>query len=139
MHSVLETAIKHWSYISPVVSHPKNKKEMEQLQILLDELLDIVGSNEKHPLMELVDIMSDRIAFYEAEHESAIMGSGIDALKYLMEAHHLRQCDLPEIGSQGVVSEILNGKRPLNIRQITALSKRFHVDPATFIDENRFT
>ncbi len=30
---------------------------------------------------------------------------------YLMEEHGLRQSDLPEIGSQGVVSEILNGKR----------------------------
>lgn len=41
--------------------------------------------------------------------------------------------DLPEIGSQGVVSEILNGKRELNVRQIRALADRFHVSPSVFI------
>jgi HTH-type transcriptional regulator/antitoxin HigA len=50
-----------------------------------------------------------------------------------MEQHGLRQADLPEIGSQGVVSEILSGRRELNLRQIRALSERFGVSPATFI------
>ena len=52
-----------------------------------------------------------------------------------MDEHHLKQADLPEIGSQGVVSEILNGKRELNVRQIQALADRFHVSPAVFFSE----
>jgi HTH-type transcriptional regulator/antitoxin HigA len=40
---------------------------------------------------------------------------------------------LPEIGSQGVVSEVLAGKRELNTRQIRALAKRFGVSPAVFV------
>jgi len=47
--------------------------------------------------------------------------------------HGHRQSDLPEIGSQGVVSEILAGKPELNIRQVRALSERFGVSAATFI------
>jgi HTH-type transcriptional regulator / antitoxin HigA len=39
---------------------------------------------------------------------------------------------LPEVGSQGVVSEVLKGKRELNIRQVRALAQRFHVSPAVF-------
>jgi transcriptional regulator with XRE-family HTH domain len=35
--------------------------------------------------------------------------------------------------SQGVVSEILSGKRDLNVRQITQLAARFGVSPALFI------
>jgi HTH-type transcriptional regulator/antitoxin HigA len=50
-----------------------------------------------------------------------------------MEEHGLTQSDLPEIGSQGVVSEVLRGKRELNIRQIRALARRFQVSPAVFI------
>jgi len=50
-----------------------------------------------------------------------------------VEKHGLKQSDLREIGSQGVVSEILNGKRDLNLRQIRALSKRFGVSTATFV------
>jgi HTH-type transcriptional regulator/antitoxin HigA len=54
-------------------------------------------------------------------------------LKYLMEPHGVRQADLAEIGSQGVVSEILSGKRQLNLRQIRALAARFHVLPSVFL------
>jgi HTH-type transcriptional regulator/antitoxin HigA len=50
-----------------------------------------------------------------------------------MEEHDLRQSDLPEVGSQGVVSEVLNGKRELNVRQIRELARRFHVSPTVFI------
>lgn len=59
--------------------------------------------------------------------------SGADMLRFLMEEHGLTQSDLPEIGSQGVVSEVLSGKRELNVRQIRTLAKRFHVSPAVFI------
>ena len=57
----------------------------------------------------------------------------MQALKFLMAQHGLNQSDLPEIGSQGVVSEILSGKRELNIRQVRALSQRFGVSAATFV------
>ena len=50
-----------------------------------------------------------------------------------MEQHGLKQGDLEEIGSQGVVSEILTGKRELNVRQVRALSQRFGVSTATFL------
>ena len=50
-----------------------------------------------------------------------------------MEEHDLTQSDLPDIGSQGVVSEILTGKRDLNVRQIARLSERFGVSPAVFM------
>ena len=50
-----------------------------------------------------------------------------------MAEHDLRQADLPEVGSQGVVSEILSGKRELNVRQIRALAGRFGVSAAVFV------
>jgi HTH-type transcriptional regulator/antitoxin HigA len=50
-----------------------------------------------------------------------------------MEEHNLSQSNFPEIGTQGVVSEILSGKRQLNLRQVKSLSKRFNVSPSVFI------
>jgi HTH-type transcriptional regulator / antitoxin HigA len=136
MNQVLATAIKHWNYVAPLVAHPKTKKDVHTLEARLDELLDIVGENEKHPLMGLIDIVSDLIATYEEEHYSQLPSNkGVNALKFLMESHDLQQADLSEIGSQGVISEILRGKRDLNVRQIKLLAKRFHVTPSTFIDE----
>jgi HTH-type transcriptional regulator/antitoxin HigA len=135
MNQILAKAIKHWSYVAPLLKHPENEKELDALIARLDELLDIVGDNEKHPLMGLVDILSDLIFDYEKEHHKNLRGTGIDALKFLMQAHSLQQSDLPEIASQGVLSEILRGKRALNLRQIKLLAKRFHVEPSTFMGE----
>lgn len=77
--------------------------------------------------------MGDLIKDYEAEHHPLPDVTGIQALKFLMEQHGLKQTDLRAIGSQGVVSEILAGKRDLNVRQIRLLSERFAVSPATFV------
>jgi len=53
-------------------------------------------------------------------------------LNALIEEQGLKQSDLSEIGSQGVVSEILSGKRQLKVRQVKILSNRFKVSPAVF-------
>ncbi len=104
-----------------------------RMTAVLEALLEEAEGDRDHPAMELVDIVGDLIERYEAEHHSLGDVSGVQALRFLMEQHALRQGDLPEIGSQGVVSEILAGKRELNIRQIRALSERFGVSAATFL------
>ncbi len=135
MQPQLTEAIKYWNHIAPVVRYPKNKKQYSELTAQLDELLELVGDNENHRLMGLVDSVSYLVSVYDEQEFQAPDIKGADALRFLMESHHLSQSDLPEVGTQGVVSEILRGKRFLNVRQIKALAKRFKVDPATFIDD----
>src|SRR3989337_668985 len=128
--SVLTKDIKtHWASIQPILSI-HNEREYDLAVKRLDELLDEVGDDEKHPLYGLLDTLSTLIEVYEEQHYPMPESSGADMLRYLMEEHGLRQSDLPEIGSQGVVSEILNGKRELKTRQIRGLAKHFHVSPA---------
>ena len=100
---------------------------------MLEALLDETTGDENHPAMGLVDIVGDLIEDFESEHHPLPDVTGVQALKFLIEQHGIKQCDLHEIGSQGVVSEILSGKRELNIRQVRALSERFGVSPATFV------
>lgn len=135
-HHYLKKAILHWKHISPIIHDPQNEEDYERLTSMLDQLLDMVGSNESHELMGLVDVISHMITIYdENHHEPCNSKNAIDALKFLMEQHGLDQSDLKnELGSQGVVSELLNGKRQLNISHIKKLAQRFHVNPATFID-----
>jgi HTH-type transcriptional regulator/antitoxin HigA len=60
--------------------------------------------------------------------------SGMDVLKFLMDQNDLKQKDLIGIlGGKSAVSEILNGKRPLNLKHIRNLSEKFNVRPATFL------
>lgn len=111
----------------------RDEAHYRQMTATLEALLDEAGGNGTHPAMGLVDIVGDLIEDYEAEHHPLPDVTGVQALKFLMEQHGLKQSDLHEIGSQGVVSEILTGKRELNIRQVRALSERFGVSPATFV------
>ncbi len=133
MNIELKKIAKVWPDIQPIFSVPHNKKEYDRLVNLLDSLIDEVGNNEKHPLASLMETIGSLVEIYETQHVAEMEGDPIDALNLLMAEHGLKQSDLFEIGSQGVVSEILSGKRQLNIRQIKILSKYFNVSPAVFI------
>ena len=50
-----------------------------------------------------------------------------------MQHDNLRQADLPELGSQGVVSELLSRRREFNARQAKAMAARFGVSAALFL------
>jgi len=133
MSAMLTTDLKtHWPTIRPLLTI-RNEREYDRAVQLLNELLDEIGTNERHPLYSFMDTLGTLIEVYEEEHHPVPASTGAELLRYLMEEHDLSQSELPEIGSQSVVSEVLNGKRDLNIRQVRALAKRFHVSPAVFI------
>ncbi len=111
----------------------RTKKDYARAVAMLDEIIDEIGEDEKHPLAELADALSVFVEKYETEHMAIPEANLAAVLKYFMNEHGLRQTDLPEIGSQGVVSEVLAGKRELNTRQITRLAERFGVSPAVFL------
>ena len=123
---------QHWTAISPLLSI-RNEHEYDLAVERLNRLLNEVGTDEQHPLYTLLDTLGTLIHAYEEEHHPIPACSGADVLRFLMEEHGLTQSDLPEVGSQGVVSDILRGKRELNVRQIRALATRFQVSPAVFI------
>ncbi len=132
MNVLTKSVENHWASIRPILTI-RTEREYDAAVKRLNELLDKVGTNERHPLYELVDTLGILIHAYEEKHYSMPKPGGAEMLRYLMEEHALAQSDLPEVGSQGVLSEILTGKRELNVRQVRALSKRFHVSPAVFI------
>ena len=122
----------HWANIAPLLSI-RNEREYNAAVKRLNELSDEIGDNEKHPLYELLDTLGTLIEIYEEEHYPIPDATGAEVLRFLMEEHGLTQSDLPEVGSQGVISEILNGKRELNVRQIQILAKKFKVSSAVFV------
>lgn len=111
----------------------RTRREYDRAVRSLNDLLDQGGADEDHPLAALVDTLGTLIEAYERDHVPMSSVTGIKALCFLMEQHGLRQSDLAEIGSQGVVSEILAGKRELNTRHIAALRARFGVSADVFL------
>lgn len=99
-----------------------------QALAFVEAVFSDVAANPAHPLDGLVGLLAERIREYEDRvHPWPDTTTPATALASLMQAHGLRQGDLPEVGSQGVVSEVLAGKRALNARQVSALAKRFGV------------
>jgi antitoxin component HigA of HigAB toxin-antitoxin module len=90
-------------------------------------------------LLWLFDILGDRLAEYSHSSELDAMVEGADntagILRIIMSQNNLSQSDFPEIGTQGVISELLNGKRDFNMRHINELSARFDIPKRYFLGE----
>jgi len=132
MTEMIQEIQPHWVVVRPYLTI-HNEQDYERAVEQLNQLIDEVGDDETHPLYEFLDTLGTIVHAYEEKNYPLPEASGAAVLQFLMEEHDLRQADLPEVGSQGVVSEILNGKRELNVRQIRALADRFHVSPAVFV------
>ncbi|SOE67499.1 HTH-type transcriptional regulator / antitoxin HigA [Burkholderia sp. D7] len=130
----IEELAAHFEAISQKVPlHPiATERDYDFAVRALNALLDAGAADEGHKLAPLVDTLGEFVSEYDDAHHQLPETSAAEVLRYLMESNDIRQSDLPEVGSQGVVSEILTGKRDLNTRQITELSRRFKVSPAVF-------
>jgi HTH-type transcriptional regulator/antitoxin HigA len=74
------------------------------------------------------------IEAYEAENYPMDESAPHEILQHIMEASGTRQADLVNvIGSSGVVSEVVNGKRSISKAQAKALGNYFNVSPSLFI------
>ena len=122
----------HWMNVAPLLTI-RNEREYNAAVKRLNELLDEIGDNEKHALYSLLDTLGTLVHTYEEEHYPISDVTGTDALRFLMDEHGMTQSDLSDVGSQGVISEILNGKRELNVRQVRLLAKKFKVSSAVFV------
>lgn len=133
--TVVAEITSHFQALSSVIPLRtiRTEHDYDQAVAALNQLLDAGAANEEHPLAELANTLGVLISEYDSVHYPEQNVSPLAMLRFLMDQHHLIQSSLPEIGTQGVVSEILSGKRELNVRHIKALSERFHVPPSVFV------
>jgi HTH-type transcriptional regulator/antitoxin HigA len=116
---------------------PRDEHEYDAVVARLNALVDEVGDNPDDPRYRVIETLSVLISDYDEKHYRLPDASPVEVLQFLMQQHDLRQSDLPEIGSQGVVSEILAGRRHLNVHQIQRLATRFGVDGSAFLLASR--
>lgn len=114
------------------IGHIADEQDYQEATRVADELLASGAMDEKHPSHSLFMTISDLIDAYDQRHYPTSKVQGVDVLRFLLDQHELRQNQLPEIGAQSVVSEILSGKRSLTVDHIRRLSARFGISPAAF-------
>jgi HTH-type transcriptional regulator/antitoxin HigA len=115
------------------LAHIRDDAHLDAAVAVIDRLLD---KGDRSPAEEMyLDALTDLVETYEEAHVAIPARSGVDALRFLMEANDLRQVDLvPVLGRKSLVSEVLSGKRPLTLTHIKKLADYFRVSPAVFID-----
>lgn len=138
---ILESIETNWGMISQFFTYPTSETEYHEKLKLMESLLEKDYPDE-HPVFLLINLLGEAIDRYELEHfsevrqleEKASDFTPIALLKHLMFEYKLKQTDLIDIfGSQGYVSDILNGKRELNLRHIKALSQKFGIRSELFL------
>ena len=123
----------HWGALAPLLTIC-NEEEYDQAVERLNDLIDEIGTNEQHPLYNLLDTLGTLIEAYEAEHYAIPNCRESDLLAYLMEEHGLSLADLPEIGTSETIKSILNKEQALTLSQIQQLAQRFKVQPQVFLN-----
>jgi HTH-type transcriptional regulator / antitoxin HigA len=109
----------------------KNEAENEAAILLAESLEHRQRNPEEEALLELLIILIEK--FEETSYPLPNVEPN-KVLLHLMEAREIKQESLVGvIGSRGVVSEIVNGKRSISKAQAKMLGELFHVSPSLFI------
>lgn len=112
----------------------ETEEENERALAIIDRLMrkdeNSLSPEEDRLLRMLVVLVED---FEEKAYPIGPSNPAV-ALRELMREHGLKQTDMVEIfGSQGTVSQVLNGKREISKSQAKKLSARFHLPVDIFI------
>lgn len=129
----------HDDYLDLVRQFPlrpiRTEGEMRTTQELLDHY---VGRDDLTPgQRDYVAALAHFAAAYEREVVTARLRrlKAVELLRHLMRENDMNTSDLGAVlGSRGLASEVLNGKRGLSKTLIAKLSRRFNVDPSLFLD-----
>ena len=98
------------------------------LRAAFRHLEGIYQANEGTPEADERDVLVTLIEAYENKHYAFGPVDPIEAIKFRMEQQGLTPRDLePYIGPSGRVSEVLNRKRPLNLRMVKQLHDGLHI------------
>jgi HTH-type transcriptional regulator/antitoxin HigA len=115
---------------APHVIH--NDEELEVYTKALFGLTSIDHPNTAQA--QAIELLSLLIERYESQRYPIPVADPVTVLRFLMDQNGLSQRDIvQDIGSESLVSMIMNGQRNLTVDHIRNLSARFHVSASVFI------
>jgi HTH-type transcriptional regulator / antitoxin HigA len=118
-------------------TQPKAIETEEENEFYLAEVTKLMQLGETlSPAQErLLKLLVTLIESFEERHYQLKPATPLEILTELVSDRGLKQKDLiPVFGSQGVASEVLNGKRGISKTQAKALGEFFKVSPTLFFD-----
>lgn len=129
-------------YLDLVKQFPLRPIRTKHEKRIAGEILDrFVGREDLTPGQR--DYLAALVRFVEDYEQEQLRDwvkaqSPIEMLRHLMEENGMTTTELGHIlGSRGLASEVLNGKRQLSKTLIHRLASRFAVDPGVFLSTGR--
>lgn len=120
----------------PWINGISSNEQYLELSLLMDKLVDDYDANQTlidmlFPVIERYEEQAERFKDFNRDIDN--ISSGAAMLRVIIDQNGLMLHELPEVGKKSYVSLILSGKRKLNTRHISALSKRFGVPVYMFL------
>jgi HTH-type transcriptional regulator / antitoxin HigA len=116
---------------------PKAIETEAENELYLAEVAKLMRLGEAlSPAQErLLKLLVNLIESFEDKHYQLKQATPLEILNELMSQHRLKQKDLVSVfGSQGIASEVLNGKREISKATAKALAGFFNVSPVLFFN-----
>lgn len=125
-----ETYLNLLSSIAP--KKIESEEQYDEYLVLVESLLFASSRTEEEQMIG--HLLSLLIEEYEETHHPIPQLEPLEFLKGLMENFELKQKDLVGIlGSKGIVSEVINGKREISKAQAKSLSQFFTTSYKNFL------
>jgi len=130
-----QSVLRAWMPFKEVigVTRIRNEEDYKQVCATVDALLAETGDDENHPLVDVLDLLSDQIKAYENAHFPVPEAEPREVLRFLLNQHGLKQEDLADCAPQSRISDILNGKRQVSKEIAKRLAQRFNVAADLFL------
>ncbi len=103
----------------------KNEAEYSLALSRADEIFNAKPATQEGDELELLLLV---IKAYEDKHHVVALPDPIEAIKLRMEEQGLKASDLvPEMGSKGYISQVLNRKKPLTAQMMRKLHIKLQI------------
>ncbi len=109
----------------------ESENEVLERAEVMDELMDM-AKHENDIVLIFANAIADRIEAFESAMDMPSIPVP-ERLRGLMEIKNLTQGDLKEVAPQSVISDILNGKRKVNLKQAKGFAQYFNLPVDMFI------
>lgn len=115
--------------LKPIKNNKQYEESLSRIYALLQK--NVKANSTESDELEVLSIL---VKEYEQEHYPVPKPKPLEAIKFRLEQMGMSEAELSEIlGHRSRKSEILSGKRKLNLSMIRKLSERLHIPAAVLI------
>jgi len=116
--------------ITPVRTKADYKSALKAIEPLM-------SAKANTPEGDRLDVLVTLVEAYERTHFPMDLPDAVDAIKFRMEQSGLTPSDLvPVIGRKNRVYEVLSRKRPLTLRMIEGLHRKFGIPAESLLKQS---